>query len=159
MPSFKVTPEGLAVQLRKLAQASPKVLRKGLVRAARRGQPHLVGKTPTDMGQARNSWRVLEGADGIRLENSAPHAGIIEMGARPHKVNAEGKRAIAEWAMRKLGLDEAQAKSFSFALAKKIEREGQAPTYFVRGEIQKLADFIGPAVLAELKKEATEVKP
>jgi hypothetical protein len=159
MTTFRVTPDGLAVQLRKLAKTSPKVLRKGLVRAARRGQAHMPGQTPTDMGQLRNGWRVLEGADGIRLENSAPHAGVVELGARPHKVNAAGRKAIAEWAMRKLGLDEAQAKSFAFALAAKIAKEGQAPTYFVRQELQKLAEFVGPAILAELKKEAAEVKP
>ncbi len=152
MPSIPMTPHGLVVELKRHAKILPEVLERGLVRAARRGAAHMPGQTPTDMGQARNSWHVVEGPGGIGLENNAPHAAIIELGARPHRVNAEGKQAIAEWAMRKLGLDEKAAKSFSFALAKKIEKEGQAPTYFVRAELEKLASFIGPEVEAELDK-------
>jgi hypothetical protein len=151
--TIRMTPEGLAVELRRLAKASPQVLERGLKRAARRGQAHMPGKTPTDQGQLRNSWRVIEGAAGVRLENDAPHAGIVEAGARPHPVSREGIEALTGWAMRKFGLPADEAEGLAFAIAARIKKEGQAPTYFVRAELEKLASFAGEAVLAELAKE------
>jgi hypothetical protein len=107
------------------------------------------------MGQLRNGWRVIDMPDGgCKLENSAPHAGVVEMGARPHKVSRAGRQHIAEWAMRKLGLDEKEAASFAFALAKKLEARGQEPTYFTRKELETLAGFIPGEVTAEIRKVA-----
>jgi hypothetical protein len=151
MATIHMTPEQLERALREQAKAFPDVMRKGATAAARRGQSHMVGKTPTDQGQARNSWRVHHGAV-PKLENDAPHAGIIEMGARPHKVSAEGIENIAGWARRQLGLGEKAALSFAHALAKKIERVGQAPTYFVRNELKELAGLVPREVMRELRK-------
>lgn len=63
--------------------------------------------TPKDRGLAQNSWQANMGPKNARpptpaawLSNSAPYIGILEKGARPHKVSLEGQRAIYEWVER-----------------------------------------------------------
>lgn len=52
----------------------------------------------TYQGIYRNSFVVK----GNEVSNNAPHAGIIELGARPHAVSEEGFQAIKEWVRVKL---------------------------------------------------------
>lgn len=63
--------------------------------------------TPKDRGLAQNSWQANMGPKNARpptpvawLSNSAPYIGILEKGARPHRVSLEGQRAIYEWVER-----------------------------------------------------------
>ena len=85
-----------------------KAIARGVVKGAERGRAILVRKTPTDQGQLRASWKVKRGRVTkfarksilATLINDAPHAGIIEKGARPHPVSKEGFLAIFEWAKR-----------------------------------------------------------
>lgn len=151
MATINLTPEQLDAVLVKQAREFPEVMRRGAVAGARRGQAHMVGKTPTDQGQMRNSWRVHERPT-PKLENDAPHAGIVEAGARPHPVSREGVEALAGWAHRQLGLDEATAVRVARAIAMRIARDGQAPTYFVRGELEALAGLVPREVMRVLKK-------
>lgn len=152
MPTFTITPRQLSAELRNQARELPKVVRRGLYGAARRGQAHMVGKTPTDQGQLRNSWRATNRGEGGRftvgatLRNEAPHAGIVELGARPHRVSADGMAALIAWAMRKLGANEAEAKRIAAAIAWKLRSRGQEPTFFVRNELRALGAFVGPEV-------------
>jgi hypothetical protein len=73
------------------------------VRAAYRGQALLRKRTPVDQGQLKNSWQVhpRPGArEFVTIENRAPHAGIVERGARPHPVSRAGKMALYWWVVR-----------------------------------------------------------
>lgn len=63
--------------------------------------------TPKDRGLAQNSWQANMGPKNPRpptpaawLSNSAPYIGILEKGARPHRVSLDGQRAIYEWVER-----------------------------------------------------------
>ena len=63
--------------------------------------------TPKDRGLAQNSWQANMGPKNARpptpaawLSNSAPYIGILEKGARPHKVSLDGQRSIYEWVER-----------------------------------------------------------
>lgn len=79
----------------------PVAVAKGLHLAAERGRTYLVRKSPVDTGQYKNSWVVKDhGRRGSTIENDAPHAGIIEAGARPHAVNREGIEALTKWVLR-----------------------------------------------------------
>lgn len=88
-------------------------VRKAIARGARagaeRGRAFIAKRTPTDLGQLKASWKVVPGptvvpASGTltltQLQNVAPQAGIVELGARPHAVNPEGWAAIYEWVRR-----------------------------------------------------------
>lgn len=129
-------PRALRAEGERIRRAIPKAARA----AAQRFKARLVARTDelgiTDTGILKNSWRVTPGGDAdgavATVYSDAPHAGVVELGARPHVVSLEGRESIARWAMRKLGLDEKEAERASFAIAKKLELVGQKPRYLVR---------------------------
>lgn len=83
----------------------------------------------TDRGLYKNGLVVI----GTSVHAEAPHSGVVELGARPHPVSREGIENIAGWARRKLGIqDPGEALSIAYAIAHKIEEEGQAPRYVMR---------------------------
>jgi hypothetical protein len=151
MTTIHVTPRQLAGLLKQQQKDFPRAVTAGLRAGARRGLAHLPGKTPTDMGQLRNSWK-MAGDRVPRLFNDAPHAGIVEQGARPHRVSAEGMEALQQWAMRKLGVDEVEAKRIAQAIAWRLRTRGQAPTFFVRAEIPELLRLAEAELDREMKK-------
>ena len=116
-------------------------LQKAAIAAARKFRTLLVQRTDelkiTDTGALKNSWRAERTEDGAVVFSDCPYAGIVELGARPHPVSVEGQEAIARWAMRKLGVDEKEAKSIAFLIARKISKEGQKPTFLVQDQLPK----------------------
>jgi hypothetical protein len=121
---------------------------RGLIRAAKRGKAHMVKVTPTDQGQLRNSWQ----AQGRLLRNDAPHAGIVELGARPHGVNNAGMLALIAWAKRHGASTEKEAKAMAWGIAMKLRRVGQRATHFVRNELVELTKIAKVEVEVALKK-------
>jgi hypothetical protein len=150
---------------------------KGLRSAARFARTHLVKVTPKDRGMAKAAWKEHYGPANARpptpaawVENSAPYIGVLEMGARPHKVSIEGRQAIYEWVLRNFRMvggtqtgyaaehgntlhpgqrrraiksvsgGETVAKRITYFICKKIEREGAKPRYFVRDSLDLLRD-------------------
>ncbi len=163
---------------------------KGAIRGAQRGRALMAKRTPVDQGQLKASWRVItfgtasldKRGGGIakvilaELRNTAPHAGIVELGARPHKVSPEGWAAIYEWARRhfvevsrgrdgqrrerRIGGDTGEDQWLSeltWAIVKKIEREGQKPTYFVRDSLEALSEIMDVEVAKAVA--AAKIKP
>lgn len=165
-----------------LARAEGAVLRavvRGMRLGCERARAIMVKRTPTDRGELRASWKVKAGELATELINDAPHAGIVELGARPHKVSAEGWAAIYEWVRRHpalygqkrartkvsgtladlarigpfKGLD-TKISSITWAIVKKINREGQKPTFFV----QKSMDELRAALASEIEKQLARVQ-
>jgi hypothetical protein len=192
--AIKTTPAKLAGQLRGRNRATLQAIARGALRGAQRGRAIVVRETPVDQGQLKNAWKVEPGnkamllgkgliARAVRfvngmtlaeLRNTAPHAGIVELGARPHPVSPEGIQAIADWALRNLDLGtvvgpvkrggggrrkmerdarEAAAMAVAQAIAWKIRKYGQEPTYFVKGCLPALHQ----AVEVEVSKAIEEV--
>ncbi len=120
-------------------------LPKAAIAAARKFRTLLVQRTDelgiTDTGALKNSWRAERTKDGATVFSDCPYAGIVELGARPHPVSVEGQEAIARWAIRKLGVDEKEAKSVAFLIARKIAKEGQKPTYLVQDQLPKAVAY------------------
>lgn len=82
---------------------------KGMRSAARYARGYLVRVTPKDRGLAQHGWKVYEGRLGgpalmAQVFNDCPYIGILEKGARPHPVSAEGRFAIYEWVVRNFRL-------------------------------------------------------
>lgn len=96
--SVSLRPDQVSAAIRRTV--APALVRKGMVRAAYRGQALLRKRTPTDQGMMKNSWTVREWGGTCELINTAPYAGIIEAGARPHPVSIEGQMAIYWWVVR-----------------------------------------------------------
>lgn len=98
----------------------------------------------TDRGILKGSIQVIKNADGSSTTAiTAAHAGIVELGARPHPIGAAVRELIKRWAMRKLGLDEKEAERVAWGVGHKIETEGQKPTYVVRDSMPAAGRFFG----------------
>lgn len=113
----------------------------------------------TDLGSYKAGFQVV----GESVVNDAPHAGIVELGARPHPVSKEGVEAIARWVRRKLRITPTppagitpnvnnvstrprrptvdEALQIAQAIAQKIRREGQAPRYVMRDSLPRAVAF------------------
>lgn len=166
--------EQLPRELQRVEQRFEKALARGLRMGAERGRAIIVRRTPMDLGQLRASWKVKAHDMVAELINDAPHAGIVELGARPHKVNAEGWQAIYEWVRRHpelygasrprsrvsattaqqaqlgafKGLDP-EITSITWAIVKKIQKHGQKPTFFVRESL----DVLEKALIKEVERQ------
>lgn len=102
----------LPAALRRNEEEVRNAIARGVSAGLERGRGIMVRATPTDQGQLRASWHVMRrvnGATGMprtglgtvaELRNDAPHAGIVELGARPHGLSPEGWAAIYEWVRR-----------------------------------------------------------
>ncbi len=52
---------------------------------------------------------------------------FVEEGTSPHPVSQAGREALALWAKRKFGVDDKEAKSIAFLVARKIGKKGTKP--------------------------------
>jgi hypothetical protein len=105
--------------------------------------PMMAERSPVDTGHYANSWEVVETDDAIYFGNTAPHAAIIEYGARPF---TPPLAPLLAWAKRKLQ-DSSQPPDYSpevQALARavrhKISLYGMAPKRILE---QAIPDIIG----------------
>lgn len=103
-----------------------------------RSIPDLVKASPVDTGQYAASWDYIEGKEMVMVGNFAPHAPVIEYGARPHTPPI---KPLLQWAKRVLR-DPSQPPEYSpevWRLAKgtqqKIARYGQAPRHIMEKNV------------------------
>lgn len=97
----------IAVAPRLIERHSARTLanvKRGLRSASRRAHAILVPRTPRDRGGAAAGWRGAahngEGNVVAYLLNTCPYIGILESGARPHKVSWEGIYSLYLWIER-----------------------------------------------------------
>lgn len=188
MSTFSFTPQQLSRRLKQDAKKLPDAVRRGLRMGAARGRTRLVRATPTDLGQMKNAWKDSATVDGAKIVNDAPHAGIIERGARPHKVSEEGMRALMEWVVRNLGTEidsrarQRQAygprikgarggrralgayrvdvaEEIAQAIARKIRAQGQEPKLIVAKRMDDLARDARLEVERQILKYANKGNP
>lgn len=179
MTSFTVTPEQLSKVLANHAKKLPIAFQKGSLKAAHRTRAFLVRNSPVDTGTFKNSWVVVGNGNGVnggsRVHNFSPIAGIIELGARPHKVNRAGIEALTLWARRKIltgmtrkayvasgrkppktkkgrSWKDVEAENIAWAIAKKLEKVGQKGTYLVQNNIWVFHGYLEIEVAREVAK-------
>ncbi len=176
MPVFKISDRDVPALLRAHARRVPELSHNASITAANRARTMLVRASPVYTGIFRNAWRVRLNPgknQGATVENDAPHAGIIEKGARPHPVSREGIEALTLWAKRKLlhGASraaakrvskknrgsvtadiDAEAKRIAFAIAKKISQVGQKGLFLVEKRMGKFSKFYVTALNDEIRK-------
>lgn len=145
MSSNTITAKDVSRVLRFEAARASKAMAEASLAAARRTVAYLANDTDrkgiTDRGILKAGWKARRRGNGAEVVNDAPHAGIVELGARPHEVGKAGISAIARWAVRKLGLDEKEAMGAAYAIAAKIREVGQKPRYLVRDALPKARAF------------------
>jgi phage gpG-like protein len=153
--TFHIDAGGLGQALKAHGEKGQKLMKIAAIAAARKFKALLVNRTDdlgiTDRGSLKNSWKAEKTEDGAIVFSDCPYAGIIELGARPHAVSIEGQQAIADWAVRKLGVDEKEAKSVAFLICRKIAREGQKPKYLVAGVLPKAQIYFREEIARVMK--------
>lgn len=146
---INIPPSELASALRREGERVRESIRKAAKAAAMRLKTYLVRRTDdlgiTYQGIYKGGFVVTNSG----VVNNAPHAGIVELGARPHKVSKEGREAIKRWAMIKLGLTDQDAEEAAWGIAKNIEMVGQRGHYVMRDAV--------PVAIAFFRQELTRI--
>jgi hypothetical protein len=110
--------------------------------------PHLVETSPVDTGLYAQSWQFKKEEWGAVIGNTAPHAPIIEDGARPFTPPIA---PLLAWAKRVLQDSSqppnysARVKALAYATRLKIQRYGMAP--------RKILENAIPQIIENIRKE------
>lgn len=135
----------LAAELGKWSKDHMAAIKKGTLSGVAKSIPELVKASPVDTGLYAQSWDFTETESSVILGNYAPHAPIIEYGARPFRPPIG---PLLAWAKRVLQ-DPSQPPKYSpqvWALAtgtqKKIERVGIAPRKVMENAIPMIVENI-----------------
>ena len=130
-----------------------KQVREGVVSGIARSIPDLVKASPVDNGLYAQSWDFTADEERAVLGNYAPHAPIIEFGARPFTPPI---KPLLEWAKRVLQ-DHSQPPNYSpevWGLAKgtqkKIQEEGIAPKHVLQNAL--------PRIIENIREELTRAR-
>jgi len=116
--------------------------------------PYLVKNSPIDTGLYAQSWAVQRLENEVQIGNSAPHAAVIEFGARPF---TPPLKPLLDWAKRVLK-DPSQPPRYSdrvWSLAKytqeKIKREGMKPRHVLQNAMEEILKNVRSEIEAVLK--------
>lgn len=148
MSTRVVSLQNLAKELGAITEAHIKDLKKATTLGVAKSIPDLVKASPVDTGLYAQSWDFTSDEKGVILGNYAPHASIIEHGARPFTPPIG---PLLAWAKRVLQ-DPSQPPDYSdrvWALArgtqKKISLEGMKP--------KKVLENMIPTIIENIKLE------
>jgi len=157
--SIKIDLSNLQRELSNRVVKTKQLVEEGLLSGAKKSLRILVKNTPEDTGELSKSWKVHKAMNGVTIENDAPYAGVVEEGARPHGVNAEGIRSLTAWAGRTFpGASPEAIKSIVWGVVRKLKEEGQEPTFFVKNSLEAVVKEVvvevGSRILANSKRRA-----
>jgi hypothetical protein len=137
--------EVLPEEISKEMEISIQQYRQGVISGLYRAIPMLVRKSPVDTGLYAQSWDVEVTDEAATIGNYAPHAPIIELGARPFTPPLP---PLLAWAKRVLR-DPSQPPNYSsevWALAKgvqkKIAERGIAPRMIMSNSLEEIISLI-----------------
>lgn len=134
--------------LREMPGKTLEQVKKGTISGVARSIPDLVRASPVDTGLYAQSWDFTADENGVILGNTAPHATIIEDGARPFSPPI---KPLLEWAKRVLK-DPSQPPNYServralaYSVQKKIQAQGLKP--------RKILENMIPEIIENIKRE------
>lgn len=132
-------------EIRNFQERSSEELKAAMKAGVLRSFRGLVESSPVDTGEYAASWDFSESERAVMLGNYAPHASIIEYGARPFTPPIG---PLLAWAKRVLQ-DGSQAPNYSsevWALAKgtqkKIAEKGMMPRHVLKKELPSIINNI-----------------
>jgi hypothetical protein len=152
MSNISLTPGQVGAMLRAANKRNLKAIKRGQKLTSARIVTFLKKMSPVYLGVFKNAWQ----GDENGVTNDSPVAGVIERGARPHGVNAEGRAAIQQWAERKLGLDEKEASVVMRAVVAKLRKDGQVGLFLVRDNIPKFVEWLDKEITRCLVEAQTK---
>jgi len=145
MPTQEVDLHDFSQVLSQFSEDHIDYIRSSVTRGVIRALPEIIKNSPVDTGQYANSWDVREDEKSVTIGNYAPHAPIIEFGARPFRPPLP---PLLEWAKRVLR-DPSQPPEYSSAVwglaiytRNKIEKYGQEPKHIMTNQIPVIIGYI-----------------
>lgn len=145
MSTIQVPLNDFAKVLGEFTDKHIKDIKKGVASGVARSIPDLVRASPVDTGLYAQSWDFTVDEEKVILGNYAPHAPIIEFGARPF---VPPLRPLLEWAKRVLN-DSSQppdyspeVRSLAYGVRKKISEHGMQPRNILRDMLPKILENI-----------------
>ena len=145
MTAKRVTLRQLADEIPEFAKATAEKQRKAVVLGLTRSLPMMAELSPVDTGLYAQSWDLTVTEEKAIFGNYAPHAPIIEYGARPF---TPPLAPLLAWAKRVLQ-DASQPPNYSqhvWALARytqnKITQEGMKPKAILQNAMPMILDNI-----------------
>ena len=131
MTSLHLSIAGLDALAKGFASA-PELTRKELLTSMTSGtllmQREIADRIPkvsgaTSASVASDAFSTSIGVIGT-VGSSQPSAVYLELGTKPHAVSRQGREALAEWAIKRLGVSAKEAPRVAFLVARKIARRG-----------------------------------
>lgn len=145
MTAKKVSLDKLAEEMGAFSKSHLKNLHEATVLGIAKSIPMLVERSPVDTGLYAQSWDFTETEFGAIIGNYAPHAAIIENGARPF---TPPMGPLLAWAKRVLK-DPSNAPNYSsdvWALAKGVQKKialrGMEPKNILQKAIPEIIENI-----------------
>ncbi len=147
--------------IRELGELTPNMeeaVIKGLRSASQRGVAVVVQSinTPTAMTHAAvdtgSLARSVEASDlprGGVISVDAPHAAAMEFGTRPFYPPLQ---PLVDWAQRKFGVGEEEAKGIAFAVREHIATWGMEPRHYLKRSMGRIRKIVPIEVESELRK-------
>lgn len=139
-------------ELGKYSKKSIKVYKETVIDILAKNMRYLAEQSPVDTGLYAQSWNLEVTEKEAILGNYAPHAAVIEFGARPFTPPIG---PLLEWARRVLQQPEVNDHCWALAkyTQKKISEEGMAPRNILGNAIDKIVGEI----IEELKTKLGKV--
>ena len=155
--ALKVSVKDFPKEFEKYAKKLGKEFEQAVAEAAVRNIPKLVEKSPVDTGEYASSWETeFIPGEKVIIGNFAPHATVIEFGARPFTPPI---RPLLAWAKRVLQ-DPSQPPNYSNrvwglakAVQKKIMVKGMEPKRILTNQLPEIQKDIIDIVLNEMEKD------
>lgn len=145
MPTIRVNLEDFSKVLKEFENKHIADVKKGIASGVARSIGDLVRASPVDTGLYAQSWNFSATEERVILGNYAPHAPIIEFGARPF---TPPLKPLLEWAKRVLK-DSSQPPNYSPAVQglarytqKKISEVGMQPRLILTNMLPTIIDNI-----------------
>lgn len=133
--------ENFSQELEQYAEENIELYKKSVIDGLYENMRLLVQNSPVDTGLYAQSWdMVLEEKRAI-IGNYAPHAPIIEFGARPFRPPL---KPLLDWARRVLKKGDYTSEVWGLAkyTQAKIEAEGMKPKHILTDALDKIIDDI-----------------
>ena len=135
----------LSSEFEKFTTISLKAQKKAVVTGITKSIPDLVKSSPVDTGEYANSWDFTQTEEAAILGNYAPHAPIIERGARPFRPPLQ---PLLAWAKRVLKSPsqpphyDAAVRALAIGTQRKIQAEGMEPKNILENALPQIIENI-----------------
>lgn len=108
-------------------------------------------------GRYKAGWRTGPIATGVRIFNTQPYSGVIDLGRRASRVGPAGVRNLEMWARRKLRLTPADARSAAYAIAKTLAKRPLRARKVLTDAVDEMTELVMQEILHELQVELERV--